>query len=98
MSEGFVVTMAPAKNSWPKKLNFCEKMFDYEEVMSQTDSESNETSCDESSVEERINVGIVESYANEPFITFKLTKGNDHGVYAEVQHDLFPVVLRAQFV
>ena len=71
MSEGFVVTMAPAKNSWPKKLNFCEKMFDYEEVMSQTDSESNETSCDESSVEERINVGIVESYANEPFITFK---------------------------
>ena len=45
-------------------------------------------------MEERIDVGIVQSYANEPLAH----KSNDHEVYAEVQHGLFHVVLRAQFV
>ena len=34
--------------------------------MSLTDSESNETSYDESSEDERIDVGIVQPYANGP--------------------------------
>ena len=55
-----------------------------------TDSESNETSCDESSVDERIDVGIVQPYANGPLAK----KSDEYEDYKEVQHGLFPVVLR----
>ena len=55
-----------------------------------TDSESNETSCDESSVDERIDVGIVQPYANGPFAN----KSDEYEDHKEVQHGLFPVVLR----
>ena len=65
-------------------------MSDCEEVMSLTDPESNETSCDESSVEEWIDVGIVQSYANEPLAN----KSNDHKVYAEVQHGLACAIVK----
>ena len=41
-------------------------MSDSEKVMFLTDSESNKTSSDEGSVDERIDVGIVQPYANQP--------------------------------
>ena len=40
-------------------------MFDIDEVISLRDFGSNECSCDESSVEKRVEVGIVQPYANE---------------------------------
>ena len=55
-----------------------------------TDSESNETSCDESSVDERTDIGIVQPYANEPLAH----KSDEYEDYEKVQHGLFPVVLR----
>ena len=72
------------------KLNFRGEMSDSEEVMSLTDFESNKTSCGESSVYERIDVGIVQPYANEPLAQ----KSDEYEDYEEVQHGLFPVVLR----
>ena len=65
-------------------------MSDREEIMSLTDSESKETSCDESSVDERIDVGMVQPYTNGPLAH----KSDEYEDYEEVQHGLFPVVLR----
>ena len=74
------------------EVEFLRKMSDCGDVMSLTDPASNEISFDESSMEERLDVGIVRLYANEPLAH----KSNNHKVYAEIQHGLFPFVLRAQ--
>ena len=58
--------------------------------MSLTDSESNETQCEESFVDERIDVGIVQPYANGPFAH----KSGEYDHCEDVQHGLLPVVGR----
>ena len=57
--------------------------------MSLTDSELNETSCDESSVDKRIDIGIVQPYVNRPLAH----KSDEYEDYEKVQHGLFPVDL-----
>ena len=57
-------------------------MCDSEEVMSLTDSEFNEISCDE-----RADVGIVQPYAKEPLAHIS----DEDEDYEEVQQGLFPV-------
>ena len=73
------------------QLNFCGKMSDSEEVVSLTDSKSNETSYDEKkTVDERIDVGIVQSSANGPLAY----KSDEYEDYEKIQHGLFPVFLK----
>ena len=51
-------------------------MFDIDEVISLRDFGSNECSCDESSVEKRVEVGIVQPYANVRMKTKTTKKSN----------------------
>ena len=68
-------------------------MSDRDEVMSLSDSVSNENSSDKSSSDEMQVVGIVQPYADEPLAHTSDEDEDDE----EIQDGLTPAVLRARF-